>query len=166
MLFQILQNFFHRYLMRVQNYRSRIAAFDTAQYYIKSFWTARDLTGAVFAANKKPDIFVPGFYQRKNRLRSLDVRCLLAFRALYYVKGNLLAFLECLEAVHVDCGKVRKQIFAAIIWSDKTKTFCIVKPFYCTNCHVITFLLKIAGKAPAELFESKIAHGKPVLQKL
>jgi hypothetical protein len=55
---------------------------------------------------------------------------------------------------------VREQIFATIIGSDKTKTLCIVEPFNCTSCHVITSLLKKTGKTPAKLFESKIAHGK------
>jgi hypothetical protein len=61
---------------------------------------------------------------------------------------------------------MREQIIAAISRRDKTKTFCIVEPLNCTSCHVITSLLKITGNTPAELSESKIAHGKPVLQKL
>ena len=82
------------------------------------------------------------FYQLRDRLRSLDVGSLLAFRALNYVEGDLLAFFERFETTHVDCGKVREQIFAAIIGSDKTKTLCVVEPLYGTSCHVFTSLLK------------------------
>ena len=32
-----------------------------------------------------------------------------------------------------------KQIFAAIVWSDKTEAFGIVKPFDCTSCHKSVF---------------------------
>jgi hypothetical protein len=77
------------------------------------------------------------FYRLKNQSRRLDVGGLLALGALCHFKADLLAFFEGLEAVHVDCGKMREQIIAAIIGSDKTKTLRIVKPFNCTGCHVI-----------------------------
>jgi hypothetical protein len=107
------------------------------------------------APNKKPGTCVPGFFTNsqlnntKPRLRSLDVGSLLAFGTLNYFKGDLLAFFEGLEAAHVDCGKVREQIFAAIIGSDKTETLCVVEPFNCTSCHVIASLLK-NGETPRE----------------
>ena len=37
---------------------------------------------------------------------------MLALRALSHFEGDLLAFLQRLEAAHVDCGEVREQIFA------------------------------------------------------
>jgi hypothetical protein len=53
---------------------------------------------------------------------------------------------------------VCKQIFAAIIGSDKTETLRVVEPFNSTSCHVFTSLPK-NGELPAELFETKTAHG-------
>ena len=47
------------------------------------------------AGNKKARHSRAGlFYQLRNRLRSLDVGSLLAFRTLNYVEGDLLAFFE------------------------------------------------------------------------
>lgn len=37
---------------------------------------------------------------------------------------------------------MREQIFAAVIRSYKTKTFCVIEPFNDACCHVITSLLK------------------------
>lgn len=68
-------------------------------------------------------------------LSSLDVGSLLAFRALRDFELNFLTFFEGLETVHVDCGEVREQIFAAVIWSDEAKTFGIIEPLNCTCCH-------------------------------
>jgi hypothetical protein len=86
------------------------------------------------------------------RLSCLDVGGLLAFGALRYFKADLLAFLERLETIHVDCGKVSKQINATIIRSDKAETLCIVKPFNCTDCHDTISLLE-TGIAPAGLLQ-------------
>ena len=69
------------------------------------------------------------------RLGGLNVGSLLAFRALRDFERYFLTFFEGLEAIHVDCGKVGKQIFTAVIWSDKAETFGIVKPLDCTCCH-------------------------------
>ena len=68
-------------------------------------------------------------------LGSLDVGSLLAFRALRDFELNFLTFFEGLETVHVDCGEVREQIFAAVIWSDEAKAFGIIEPLNCTCCH-------------------------------
>ena len=78
-------------------------------------------------------------------LDGLDIGCLLAFGALRHFETYLLAFLERFEPVHVDCGEVREQINAAVIGCDKTKSFCIVKPFNCTGCHVTFSLLEYQG---------------------
>ncbi len=37
---------------------------------------------------------------------------------------------------------MREQIFAAIIRSNKTETFCIIEPLNCTSCHVKLPFLK------------------------
>jgi hypothetical protein len=36
---------------------------------------------------------------------------------------------------------MRKQIFSAIVWSDKTEAFGIVKPLDLTFCHKTVFLI-------------------------
>lgn len=68
-------------------------------------------------------------------LRSLNVGSLLAFRALRDFELYFLTFFESLEAVHLDCGKVRKQIFTAVVRGDKAEAFRIVEPLDCTCCH-------------------------------
>jgi hypothetical protein len=83
---------------------------------------------------------VPGFFRAWNRSGHLDVGGLLALGTLNDLKGDLLAFFERLEAVHVDGGKMREQVVAAIVRSDKTKTLCIVEPLNSTGCHVSYFL--------------------------
>ena len=64
---------------------------------------------------------------------------MLAFRALRDFELDFLTFFEGLEAVHLDCGKVCKQIFTAVIRSDKAEAFRIVKPLDCTCCHKSVF---------------------------
>jgi hypothetical protein len=80
-------------------------------------------------------------------LSSLDVGSLLAFRALRDFELNFLTFFEGLETVHVDCGEVREQIFAAVIWSDEAKTFGIIEPLNCTCCHKKNFQKKPITRA-------------------
>ena len=74
-----------------------------------------------------------------SNLGSLDVGSLLAFRALRDFELNFLTFFEGLETVHVDCGEVSEQIFAAVIWSDEAKTFGIIEPLNSTCCHKKNF---------------------------
>jgi hypothetical protein len=76
---------------------------------------------------------------RGDTLGTLDVGSLLAFRALRDFELDFLTFFEGLKAVHVDCGEMREQIFAAIIWSDEAKAFGIIEPLNGTCCHKITF---------------------------
>ena len=68
-------------------------------------------------------------------LSSLDVGSLLAFRALRDFELDFLTFFEGLKTVHVDCGEMREQILAAVIWSDEAKTFGIIEPLNSTCCH-------------------------------
>ena len=68
-------------------------------------------------------------------LRILDVRCLLAFWPLHDIELHFLTFFESLEAAHLNCGKVRKQIFAAVVRCDETEAFGIIKPLHCACCH-------------------------------
>ena len=93
------------------------------------------------ADEKKPRFMETGFFTSEGRgcLGCLDVGSLLAFRALRDFELNFLTFFEGLETVHVDCGEVSKQIFAAVIWSDEAKTFGIIEPLNCTCCHKKNF---------------------------
>jgi hypothetical protein len=68
-------------------------------------------------------------------LHALDVGSLLAFRALRDFELDFLTFFEGLKTVHVDCGEVCEQIFAAVIWSDEAKAFGIIEPLNSTSCH-------------------------------
>ena len=68
-------------------------------------------------------------------LRGLYVRGLLAFRSLGNFELNLLAFLERLESAHLDRGKMRKQIFAAVIRGYETIPLCIIEPLHSTCWH-------------------------------
>lgn len=81
-------------------------------------------------------------------LSSLDVGSLLAFRALRDFELNFLTFFEGLETVHVDCGEVREQVLAAVIWSDEAKTFGIIEPLNCTCCHKKNFQIKTQSHEP------------------
>jgi hypothetical protein len=74
---------------------------------------------------------------------------------LHDIEGNLLTFFEGLETAHVDGGKMREKIFAAIIRSDKAKTLGIIEPLDGTECHVCNFHTrneKFTG-LPDSLFE-------------
>lgn len=51
------------------------------------------------------------------------------------IEGNFLTLFKGFEAVSLDCGKMYKYIFAAVIVSNKAKTFVLVKPFYSTVIH-------------------------------
>src|SRR5687768_15347999 len=66
-------------------------------------------------------------------LDGLNVRGLLALRALRHFEADLLAFLERLESAHLDCGKMREQVFAAVIRRDEAVAFRVIKPFHGTS---------------------------------
>lgn len=82
------------------------------------------------------------FVVRGQGLVGLDVGSLLAFRALSNFELHFLTFFQGLEAVHLDCGKVGEQIFTAVIRSDKSEAFGIVKPLDGTCCHKSVFQIK------------------------
>jgi len=94
---------------------------------------------------KKARYVSTGLLNRPSRLRRLNVGSLLTLWTLHHVKRDFLAFFKGLETAHIDCRKVREQVFAAIIRSDKTEAFCVVEPFNCTSCHVIISLPRKYG---------------------
>ena len=68
-------------------------------------------------------------------LGGLDVGGLLALRALGDFEGDLLAFLQRLEAIHVDGREVREQVFAAAVRGDEAEALRVIEPFYDASCH-------------------------------
>src|SRR5206468_6990050 len=81
-------------------------------------------------------------------LSCLDVGRLLAFRALRHIEGNLLAFLEGLEALHLDRREVREEVFAAVVGRDEPVSLRVIEPLHSSGCHAITCLLS-NGWSPA-----------------
>ena len=108
--------------------------------------TGQGATLEAFAGAKKNPARKRGFSHRVC-LSSLDVGSLLAFRALRDFELNFLTFFEGLETVHVDCGEVREQVLAAVIWSDEAKAFGIIEPLNCTCCHKRTFKIEPITRA-------------------
>src|ERR1700694_3684802 len=94
--------------------------------------------------NKKPA--EAGFFCGVERLERLDVRRLQALRPFLHLELDLLAFLQRLEAVHLDRGVMREQIFAAFSRGDEAEAFRVVEPLDGTGCHYCFLLLKVATK--------------------
>ena len=46
------------------------------------------------------------------------------------LERDLLPFLQRAETLCLDCGKVYKHIFAALIGRDKAVTFTVIEPFH------------------------------------
>src|SRR5256885_13405959 len=65
----------------------------------------------------------------------LDVRSLLALRALRDFELDFLSFLERLESAHLNRGEVRKQILAAVIRGYEPITLSIIEPLHRTCWH-------------------------------
>ena len=65
------------------------------------------------------------------------VNCSRAFLAVLDFEFNVLAFSQSFEAVTLDCREVYEYIFAAVSWSNETKTFRLVEPLNLTFnlCH-------------------------------
>lgn len=53
-----------------------------------------------------------------------------AFRTTFNSERHFLAFIKGLEIIALNCRKMHEYILAAVVRSDKTKTFVSVKPFY------------------------------------
>ena len=60
--------------------------------------------------------------------------CTGAFLAFFDLEFNLVAFVKCLEAVPDYSGMMNEKI-RSIIVGKKSKTFFLVKPFYCSFSH-------------------------------
>src|SRR5205807_7008920 len=69
------------------------------------------------------------------RSGGLNVRRLLSLGALGHFELDLLAFLERLEALHVDRREVREQVFAAVVRGDEPIALRVVEPLDGSGCH-------------------------------
>src|SRR5882672_1268938 len=78
----------------------------------------------------------------------LYVRRLLALGTLRDVERNFLAFLEGLEALHLDRREVREEVFAAVVGRDEPVTLRVIEPLHSSGCHSIACLL-LNGWSPA-----------------
>src|SRR5205085_12595382 len=67
----------------------------------------------------------------------LDVGRLLAFGALRHVEADFLAFFERLEALHLNRGEVREEVFAAVVRGDEPVTLRVVEPLHSSGCHAL-----------------------------
>jgi hypothetical protein len=78
------------------------------------------------------------FFSSRDLSDSSYVRGLKPFRTLGYFKRYSIAFSKGLEPVARNCGEMTKNIFA-IFLLQKTKTLAVIKPFYRSIYHVLTF---------------------------
>jgi hypothetical protein len=65
-----------------------------------------------------------------------------------------LTFLEGLETVHFDCGKMCEQISATLIGHYETNTHVVVEPFNSTDCHLASPYPKTPEMLPQTLLYS------------
>jgi hypothetical protein len=86
---------------------------------------------------------------------ALDVGGLLPLWTLRDLEAYLLTFLECLEAVHLDCREMGKQILAPIVGRDEAIALRVVKPLNSASCHT-PFPEKNAGRTPADCLSFKV----------
>src|SRR5688500_17861168 len=106
-----------------------------------------DLTSAGGSAGALPAKKKPvrkhraGFYFKYSGMRrvgsgGLNIRCLFAFGTLGHFERDLLSFLESLETSHLNRGKMREQIFTAVVRGNKPIPFCVIEPFHSSCCHI------------------------------
>ncbi len=74
-------------------------------------------------------------YYSAQQLLCNDVGCRRSFWIVFYIKGERRTFFEGSETICNDGRVVNKHIITVIL-CYKTKTFCIVKPFYCSCGHL------------------------------
>ncbi len=67
-----------------------------------------------------------------------------AFRSINDIKGNSCTFIQRFKTISLDCAVVNKDIVSTVL-CDKTESFCIVKPFNCSFCHLYFLLIFFWG---------------------
>jgi len=109
-------------------------------------WMTSSFANGILSVMEKPGgcrAFCSGRLARQSPrrpVRSVDranVRRLLPLRARRDVEGDPLAFLQRLEALSLDCGKMGKEILAAVLGRDEPEALGIVEPLHGTCCHCL-----------------------------
>src|SRR6185503_8603579 len=77
----------------------------------------------------------PAFAGVTRLLDRADLRSRRALLALDRLVLDLLAFLERLEAVHLDFAVVGEEVLAAVSRRDEAEAFRVVEPFHGAFCH-------------------------------
>ena len=54
-------------------------------------------------------------------------------RPLLYVKCNLIALVQGLEAFALDCGVVNEAVLLPVLWRDEAEALRVVEPLHCTS---------------------------------
>src|SRR5690242_14350049 len=115
------------------------------------------------ATTKKKAGQCPAFLVKREARRSdrLNVRSLLALRALRDFEADLLAFLERLEALHIDRREVSEQILTTAIGSDEAEALRVVEPLHSSGCHVLFNSLSTRSKRDVArpMFRSQGKYG-------
>lgn|SRR5215813_8914591 len=93
--------------------------------------------GAVVATGRLGDL---QHRWRLMTLRRANVHGLRAFLSLLGLVFYVVAFLQGAEAAGLNRRLMHKQILAAVIRSDESEAFLIVKPLHCSSCHSSPFL--------------------------
>jgi hypothetical protein len=88
-------------------------------------------------AVKKPRFGGAFWFQSNCSSQRLDVGSLFSLWTLGFFERHFLAFLQGLETVALDGGKMCEHIFAAVIWGNEAKTLGVAEPLDCTCCHLI-----------------------------
>ena len=103
---------------------------------------------------------MPGGVFGLHTLRLYDVSRLRPFRTFDHVKADGITFGQRLEAL-IDYRRIMHKNLFAIIHTDKTKAFCVVKPFYGTLCqknHHLTLLRCCWASRPPHFLRRAETH--------
>jgi hypothetical protein len=100
---------------------------------------------AVYTGIKKPLMQASGVFKASDLFGDLNFVSLHAFLTLNSDKADFLAFFQALEAVALDRAEMHEQIRTAF-WSDKTKTFFVVKPLDGTVLTIRHFCISLKLK--------------------
>src|SRR3954469_24550204 len=96
----------------------------------------RQINGAVARLQQKSPLARAFSYLPFDLVERADVRRLIAFGAGRDVVGDFLVFTQAFETIALDRREMRKEVFAAIVRRNETKTFGVVEPLNSTVTHL------------------------------
>src|SRR5215831_8870915 len=87
----------------------------------------------------------------------LDIARLLPLRTRRHFERDLLTFLERLEALHLDRGEVREEVFTTAIRGNEAEALRVVEPLHSSCCHVLSIpqVRDVSGTLPGRCFDLK-----------